>query len=470
MSYSFDNFAQYLIDIVDGAIDATMHLNGYGGNKDDGYSGGDPLVRVAPLGGRYVGSTFEPGGRVTDPTGQYESFVHFRPEWPFDDIPSMQNYYWKRVNELFEDWYRIPAPTPPGATPGFDGPIAGARTAASALAFSADKVETPGNDLFGGDPQLGSALQNLDQDLDGMDGYAIRTFKLLYADPLEDVTASQEAVACALWIAVVGEQKVWAKARQGIADIAGQAAAAMKSADGRGGGDLTVLLDVIGSVADVAGLIPGVSEGAKAVSTINSVLKTAYSHVPKSKPEHQPLQAGDPLGVLSNVAQAIETLKSQIRGEEDGIRTAMTTDHDTITDGTEQRSFSLGTPQLLGDTTASDYRTSNDLEMKLSGLKFVATEIMPILSGAYRSAEKGLDDISGSSACWARPSGIGIGATGPFPEVSGLASTLAGYLADNARNIDDAASVLEIVGRDIHKSDVELHNDLEANRRRLAGR
>jgi hypothetical protein len=468
VAYSYDDMSTYLITMVDEAINSTMHLNGYGGSTTKGFDGGHPLARVAPLGGRYEGSSFVPGGRVTDPTGQYESVVRFNPGWPFHDIPSMQDYYWKQVNALFEDWYWIPAPTPPGPTPGFDTPIAGARATASDLAFSAGDVETAGNSLFGGNPDLGSALLNLDQDLDGLDGDAIRTFKLMYADPLKDVTASQEAVACAIWVAVYGEQKVWEKARQGIADIAGQGVEAMKSAKGGGGGDLSVVLDVIGSVADVAGLFSVAEKGVKAVSTITSVLKTAYSHAPQKKPDTSPLHADTPLSVLGTLHDAIETLKSQIRGEEDAIRQAMNADQSTITDAREQRSFDLGTPALLSDTEGGHFRTSNDIAIKFSGLKYVATHILPLLSETYRSAGKGLEDVVSSEASWKRPGGIGIGADGPFPDVRALASTLGGYLAANATNLDRAATVLEIVSRDFQKTDAQISADLEANHRRLS--
>jgi hypothetical protein len=468
VAYSYDNMSTYLIDMVDEAVNSTMHLNGYGGSTTGGFDGGNPPVRVAPLGGRYEGSSFVPGGRITDPTGQFVSTVRFDPGWPFHDIPSMQDYYWKQVNALFEDWYWIPAPTPPGATPGFDSPIAGARSTASDLAFTAGDVETAGNSLFGGNPDLGSALLNLDQDLDGLDGDAIRTFKLLYADPLKDVTASQEAVACAIWVAAYGEQKVWEKARQGIADIAGQGVEAMKSAKGGGGADLAVVLDVIGSVADIAGLFSVAEKGVKAVSTINSVLKTAYSHAPQKKPDQSPLHADTPIGVLGKLHDAIEKLKAQITGEEEAIRQAMNTDQTTITDTREARSFDLGTPALLSDTEGGHFRTSNDIAIKFSGLTYVATHILPLLSETYRSAGKGLEDVVTSGASWKRPGGIGIGTDGPFPEVRQLASTLGGYLSANATNIDRVATVLEIVARDFHQTDAQISADLEANHRRLA--
>jgi hypothetical protein len=90
VAYSYDSLSTCLITMVDEAVSSTMHLNGYGGTTTEGLDGGNPPAEVAPLGGRDEGSTFVPGGRVTDPTGQCERVVVFNPGWPFHDIPSMQ--------------------------------------------------------------------------------------------------------------------------------------------------------------------------------------------------------------------------------------------------------------------------------------------------------------------------------------------------------------------------------------------
>jgi hypothetical protein len=53
--------------------------------------------------------------------------------------------------------------------------------------------------------------------------------------------------------------------------------------------------------------------------------------------------------------------------------------------------------------------------------------------------------------------------------VRALATTLAGYLDDNARNIDHAATVLEVVARDFHKTEDQITADLQALQRTVAG-
>src|SRR4051795_75030 len=98
---SYFTMGDSLNGMRDAAIESTMHLLGIGGSVGGGFDGGNPPVRITPLGGHYEGSTFVNGGRVTDPTGQYEAAFYVGPEWPFHDLPSMVAYYDQRIDELF---------------------------------------------------------------------------------------------------------------------------------------------------------------------------------------------------------------------------------------------------------------------------------------------------------------------------------------------------------------------------------
>lgn len=46
---------------------------------------------------------------------------------------------------------------------------------------------------------------------------------------------------------------------------------------------------------------------------------------------------------------------------------------------------------------------------------------------------------------------------------------MSGCLEANARNIDAAASVLEVVARDLYRTGEQVIGDLEADRRRMSG-
>jgi len=226
--YSYDNLSTYLNEMRDAAIDATMHLLGYGGSTAEGFSGGSPPANVSPLGSHYEGSTMVHGGQVTDPTGQYAATLVIGPEWPFHDLPSMIEYYNNAINELFQDWWQMPRPDE------FDAVKGSARQAAHLLAYQAQTNAGPGCAEFGANGEL-SNITTMQQYLSNFNGAAIRTFMANYANRLPLVTASQDAVACMVWTGVAGEQQIWVRTRESIANIAGSGLEAMKAADGGGG-------------------------------------------------------------------------------------------------------------------------------------------------------------------------------------------------------------------------------------------
>ena len=237
MGYSYDRMATYLNEMRDNAINSTMHLLGYGGSVDAGFSGGTPPVHVTPLGGHYEGSTMVQGGQVTDPTGTLAATIVIPPGWPFHDLPSMVDYYNNAINELFDDWWQIPMAGE------FDAQVTHTREAAHLLAYvpSPEFADPKGQ----ADPAPGAApftanlaLSKIDlmkSYLTKFDGAAIRTFNANYAFPLPFVVANLDACACVLWAAVIGEREIWNKTRESLADIAGKGAAAMTASDGSGG-------------------------------------------------------------------------------------------------------------------------------------------------------------------------------------------------------------------------------------------
>ena len=78
---------------------------------------------------------------------------------------------------------------------------------------------------------------------------------------------------------------------------------------------------------------------------------------------------------------------------------------------------------------------------------------------------KAADQFEGatSSEPWSRPSGIGRGSSGAYPEWSSLKSTLTGILNNTAQELDRAADHLEIVANDFEKTDAQIQADLEAH-------
>ena len=397
MANSFYNMADSLNGMRDAAIESTMHLLGIGGTVSGGFDGGSPPVRVSPLGGRYEGSTFVNGGRVTDPTGQYAATIPIGPEWPFHDLPSMMEYYNNRINELFSDWWQIPQDRD------FEGLVQQCGQGAQLLASEAQLSPGTGSAApFGANVNL-SQIATIQQQIGRFDGAAMQTFAANYANRLPIVVDGQDAVACFLWLGVAGEQEIWKRAMQGVADIAAQGRTAMEQCDDGGG-------DASGGAHDRRGA--GVDRRARARRSA-SLVKLAW-HPPehgvevraqglrdgparRQQPDHRARQH------RGRARQAEQT--DRRRGERAGQRTSSQV-QDVVT--SQSASFDIAAPTIYDDTNADNFRTADDTRVHFGTLRTIARETMPMIAGEIRKAAGQFDGTNTSDA-WSRPSGIGSG-------------------------------------------------------------
>lgn len=442
-----------LIGLRTAAIESTMHLCGLGGTMSSGFDGGNPPVRITPLGGHYEGSTFVQGGQVTDPTGQYEAIFYIPPRWPFHDLPTMIAYYNERISAMFDDWWQIPQERD------FAGLVDQCGEGARLLASDAQLEPGTGSaSPFGANVNL-SQIATIQQQIGRFDGAAMQTFAANYANRLPIVVDGQDAVACFLWLGAAGEQEIWKRAWKGLADTARQGRTAMEKCDD-GGGDASAVLAVAGALASVAGLVPGlgtgVSVGLKLASTS---LGLAAKFAPKG-PETVPLGADDPVVVLDNIEAALEKLKKQIKDEEAELGRRLDQVRGLV--GDQIDSFDIAAPPIYGDTRASDFRTADDTKVHFGTLRNIARETMPLVAGEIKNAAKQFDSASSSEA-WSRPSGIGDGSVGPYFEFDALRSRLVGILDNTSLELERAADHLEIVADDFEKTDAQIHADLEAH-------
>jgi hypothetical protein len=449
MGTSYFSMADSLNGMRDAAIESTMHLLGIGGSVDGGFDGGSPPVRVSPLGGKYEGSSFVPGGRVTDPTGQYVATIPIGPEWPFHDLPSMVEYYNNRINQLFDDWWQIPQDRD------FHGLVAQCGQGSQLLASEAQLDPGQGSaSPFGANANL-SQIATIQQQIGRFDGAAMQTFAANYANRLPIVVDGQDAVACFLWLGAAGEQEIWKRAMQGVADIAAQGRTAMEQCDD-GGGDASAVLSIAGALASIAGLVPGVSVAVKLAATL---LSTASKFAPKA-PETVPLGAGNPIAVLDNIDGALQKLSKQIADEENDLAKHLTQVQGVVT--SQSASFDIAAPPIYDDTKAGDFRTADDTKVHFGTLRTIARQTMPLIAGELKKAAGQFDGASSSEA-WSRPAGIGSGSVGPFYEWDSLRSTLVAILDNTSLEIERAADHLEIVADDFEKTDAQIHQDLEAH-------
>jgi hypothetical protein len=452
--YSYDNLSTYINEMRDAAVDATMHLLGYGGSTTEGYSGGSPPVSVSPLGSHYEGSTLVHGGQVTDPTGQLASSLVIPPGWPFHDLPSMIEYYNTEISALFDDWWQMPRPDE------FDAIKGSARQAAHLLAYQAQTTAGPGCAEFGANGEL-SNITTMQQYLSNFNGAAIRTFMANYANRLPLVTASQDAVACMVWTAVAGEQQIWVKTRESIANIAGSGLEAMKASDGGGGsGGVKALLNVVGAVAVIAAPFTGgasvtLSGGIAAVGT---VLQTTSDFIDDSGPKEIPLGGSTPVEVIANIKVALDALSDQISQEELGIASSMEK-IDALLDSPD---FNMSNPAILTNTNAADFRTADETKVDWDTLRWIADEIMPKVVKQYQDAVYALDDCQ-ESAPFERPSGIGMSSLGPYLDWNSLVASLRLAIVQSKNQLNLVTEHLHLVADDFQQTDAEISAELEAH-------
>jgi hypothetical protein len=450
---SYFTMADSLNGMRDAAIESTMHLLGIGGSVSGGFDGGSPPVRVSPLGGHYEGSSFVNGGRVTDPTGQYVATIPIGPEWPFRDLPSMVEYYNNAINELFQDWWQIPQDRD------FAGLVAQCGQGAQLLATDAQLDPDQGSaSPFGANVNL-SQIATIQQQIGRFDGAAMQTFAANYANRLPIVVDGQDAVACFLWLGAAGEQEIWKRAMQGVADIAAQGRTAMEQCDD-GGGDVSAVLSIAGALASVVGVVPGLGTGVSiGVKLASTALSTASKFAPKA-PETVPLGADNPIAVLDNIRGALQKLSQQIADEEHELGQSMTKVQGLV--GSQAASFDIAAPPIYDDTNPGDFRTADDTRVHFGTLRTIARETMPLVAGELKKAA-GQFDAGSSSEPWSRPGGIGSGSFGPYFEWDSLKATLVGILDNTSLEIERAADHLEIVVDDFDKTDAQIRADLEAH-------
>ena len=235
---------------------------------------------------------------------------------------------------------------------------------------------------FGANINL-SQIATIQQQISRFDGAAMQTFAANYANRLPIVVDGQDAVACFLWLGVAGEQEIWKRAMQGIADIAAQGKVAMETCDD-GGGDASAVLYVASALASVIGVVPGLGTGVSiGVKLAGTALGAASKFAPKP-PETVPLGAGNPIAVLDNIQGAIDKLKQQIADEEGELARRMTTVENLV--HTQLHSFDIAEPGIYHDTNAGDFRTADDTRVHFGTLHDIATSTMPLVAGEIKKA------------------------------------------------------------------------------------
>lgn len=496
--YSYSNMATYLSQMTDEAINAAMSWVGFHGSLDSGFegspgggsSGSDLRIGPGIGGGQYEGSTFVPGGQVTDidgtPMNMSLADIYIGQGWPYTTVQGLVDYYTNGINNLFDPWWQIPTP---GA---FDSEMNAAMSAARNLAMdasvSADPTKShldtgPAKEIWGGNDALSSAADLADTRTAYFDGATAIAFQSGVTSRLGKVVAAQDAVATMLYVATKGENAIWDKTRDSLAEIAGQGVEAMKAAKRSGGGfSLEDFLLVVGAVALVAapftggasvaafGVTEATAKGIEgATNAVGVITQTSSAFVPETKePSGETGSASNPVDALAKIGDALNQLKDAIRKEEQGIQHGCSALTSALT--SQPSSFNLKTlppkshitRNIVSDTDAADYskfvvdvqRVKDIADLLTDGIPGATTGVALELGRARNS----LQDALGSGP-WSRPGDIGLGAQGPYSEYAALVDKLWTYLNDTVTYLGDCAAVLRIVARDAHNVD-QTNSDL----------
>jgi hypothetical protein len=471
MGYSYGSLGDYLIELGDACINSTMKILNFRGSTTsgwDGYDAGLNAIHISPLGGSYVGSVFVGGGQVTDAvTG--DPTLYFIPEggWPFEDVPSMVDYYQTTINDLFSDWWQIPFPQ------GYAAPLNSGREASAAIALlpvggRANVGQGPEGQWsvegFGADRNMGR-IDWISDKISKFDGDAIDAFNRNYVSQLPLLATGQQYMTKVLWATAGGQKEMWLRAQQVVADTAGKGVAAAKAATGGDGAGLDVLVKVVGAALSLATVV--VTEGAAAPiiaggATITGVVS---SFLPEGAEDKTlPLGSTTPVGVLSNMAKALEELKSQIRDEEHGQVKALTNAKSFVED--HLGSFDFKAPGIITETDPDRVREAYEIGLNTDKLREIAHHYLPDVAQQFRVSAAALDDDGGSGP-WSRPGSLGVGATGPWPQWQALAARMSGILDNTYDELHRACEKLEVVAADFDKTDAQIHADLEKKNHEL---
>jgi hypothetical protein len=124
--------------------------------------------------------------------------------------------------------------------------------------------------------------------------------------------------------------------------------------------------------------------------------------------------------------------------------------------------FNMSNPEILTNTDAADFRTSDETKVDWDTLRWIADDIMPRVVKQYQDAVYALDDCQ-NSAPFERPSGIGMSSLGPYLDWNGVVSSLRLAIVQSKNQLDLVTEHLHLVADDFQQTDAEISAELAAH-------
>lgn len=456
-------------NIADAAIVADMEHRGFGHYGDGvfkmpGTNGNDfdPVVWNVVVRDGSVTVDMIVGSR-TDDVPRESDFAHLQAD-VFD--------YWPRaIDDAFRNWEDMAESGPLGWDAG------AVLKGAAEIRVTATNDATTGA-ANGANVRLDADITNLSARTAELNGLYAEAFNENYVSRMRPVLDNLHSMTMVLAYGLAGEQELFQRTREQIAQVATDAEAAMKASGPRsGGGDITgitialiVVGAVCGGIASVATGGAGIPVAAAVATSLGNVGAGAVKDLlgalvkPPSPPEPIPLGAAHPKDVLKNIVNGLTEINTRIRAEEQQLVDLFDAAYGDLAPAAAAGPFNIARPEIIDHGGSSVLESAQTVLVDPTVIAKITELWIPSIIGDINACRSGLDSEAYS---WTRPAGIGLSATGPWSSYSALQSGVATLLGDTATELAGAAGSLQAAAADIGLSDATANDTYAAQARRI---
>lgn len=359
------------------------------------------------------------------------------------------NYWPGAIDDLFRKWQEEQFPSWGGFAISASYAAAGADELNPGTTFNKD-----GTDLKVGNTRLSADLTNLHTRTGELEGQYAEAFHERYVTPLPPVLQGQYALTSVLAIALEAERTIWLSASRDIGTLKSQARTAMEASGpkaGGGGVDAKVLITVFGAV--LAGIAAVATAGGSVAVTaaLASAGAGAVSNLMKDAPKkaEQPVRMGadTPEGVLKKIQEALDELNRGIRGEEEHVQKILRAASGLATEEATKGHFDLKGMKAEGEVLGPQQNVTVDA----GSIAKITAQWIPCIAGDLLLARSNLGNSSAGS--WSRPSGVGLGDTGPYPDYDALEDIVIELLTNTAAELSEGGQALLAAARGLGLAD-----------------
>lgn len=410
------------------AIDCMMtNDNGYSGDSHHGYRGAQG--NWPPVSGSTGDITLTPPTDVNMPNP------------PETTVNPWNDYYhpWiEKITDAFQGWDDdLPDPQKFGQH-------------ADHIHDAVTELTVAGNSQQGGsligNPYLVGPVSSISKDLDphlddDASGTAISTFNQYYGpDVIETVTGNVRQSIIVLYLAQLGEQQVWKRARADIVSLADKAVTAFKKARKENAEKAftacSALVDVAAAFQPEAAPVAAAIKFAGAVNNLSN---------PNEKPQSPKLDGSTAEEIYTNLADSIGTLNQVIWHREEDIHNMLADAFRTMNDDPDFFVFyrKRGVrPEIRGQ----------QIKVDTGLMKMIGYKLMPDIAAVLARAARPLA-ASNSVLDWLRPANIGYGSSGPWDEYFYLDELVRETLLSDGNQLVTAGEVLAEAAGYLHDTD-----------------